>query len=477
MTYLLLMLFPLAMAGGSFVLRRQSRLVGWAGAAAVAAELWLALRAPIDQPAQLLGISINYNELGQLFLGTVCLGALVAMLTTTFISSGEHFAAMLLLILSLCAAILVIQEPLLVAALLLLASLLGGVQLIDQPLNSATLLRPQTLGMALKYTLLVALGGLLLLIGFILATAYTQQLATTGPTLTRAIFGLLIVGFCIRVGLIPFHLWLPDMLDETPPSTIFVHTGLLMILAVPVLLVALQAQPQLIVGNTSGQRLLLGLGGLSAVVGSGLALTARRVRRAIAFLTIANVGLLTIGLGIATVMGVTAALFGALNHILGISLVTLGLGLLEQTVPGRREQAGAMRERPLAAVAFLLGVLLLIGVPPFSGFLPKLMLIAASQEQSWRIALIVGISLVLSGGAGAKLLRQVLLQPRDVPTTRSLLSDDIEHLTTMSVPYASRVLLALILVLVVGSLVVGIWPQPIVARLDATVRALAFLRQ
>jgi hypothetical protein len=38
-------------------------------------------------------------------------------------------------------------------------------------------------------------------------------------------------------------------------------------------------------------------------------------------------------------------------------------------------------------------------------------------------------------------------------------------------------LLVLILALVIGSLVVGIWPQPIVARLDATVRALAFLRQ
>jgi formate hydrogenlyase subunit 3/multisubunit Na+/H+ antiporter MnhD subunit len=477
MTYLLLMLFPLAIAGGSFVLRRQSRLVGWAGAAAVAAELWLALRAPIDQPAQLLGISINYNELGQLFLATFCLGALVIMLSTTFVEHGEHFVAMLLLILSLAAAILIIQEPLLVAALLLLASLLGGVQLIDQPVHSATLLRPQTLGMALKYTLLVALSGLLLLIGFILATAYTQQLATTGPTLTRAIFGVLLVGFGIRIGLIPFHLWLPDMLDETPPPTIFVHAGLLTILALPVLLVALQTQPQLIVGNTNGQRLLLGLGGLSALVGSSLALAATPVRRMIAFLSIANAGLLTIGLGMTSVVGVTAALLGALNHVLGIALIALGLALLEQMVPGRREQAGALRERPLAAVAFLLGVLLLVGVPPFSGFLPKLMLLAAGQERSWQITLIVVVSLVLSGAAAAKLLRKVLLQPRDVATTRGLLSDDIERLTPVAVPYAPRTLLAVILLLVVGSLVAGMWPQPIVARLDATVRALSFLSQ
>jgi formate hydrogenlyase subunit 3/multisubunit Na+/H+ antiporter MnhD subunit len=471
------MLFPLAMAGGCFVLRRHSRMVGWAGAAAVGAELWLALSAPIDQPSQLLGVSINYNELGQLFLAVFCLGALITMLTTTFVVHGEHFVAMLLLILSLGAAMLILQEPLLVAALLLLASLLGGVQLIDQPVDSPTLLRPQTLGMAIKYTLLVALAGLLLLIGFILATAYTQQLASSGPTLTRVIFGVLIAGFSLRLGLIPFHLWLPDMLDETPPPTIFVHVGLLTILALPVLLVALQTQPQLIVGNVGGQRLLLGLGGLSALAGSGLALGSVRVRRSVAFLTIANAGLLTIGLGITTVIGVTAALLGALNHVLGVALITLGLALLEESIPGRREQAGAMRERPLAAAAFLLGVLLLLGVPPFGGFLPKLMLIASSQERGWLVTLIVGLSLVLSGAAGAKLLRQVLLQPREIAPTRSLLSDDIERLTTVGVPYAPRVLQVLILALLIGSLVAGIWPQPIVARLDASVRALSFLSQ
>jgi formate hydrogenlyase subunit 3/multisubunit Na+/H+ antiporter MnhD subunit len=174
---------------------------------------------------------------------------------------------------------------------------------------------------------------------------------------------------------------------------------------------------------------------------------------------------------------VTAALLGALNHVLGIALITLGLSLLELTIPGRREQAGALRERPLAAAAFLLGVLLLLGVPPFSGFLSKLMLLVASQERGWLMTLIVGVSLVLSGAAGAKLLRRVLLQPRDVPTTRSLLSDDIERLTTVGVPYAPRVLLGLILALVFGSLVLGMWPQPIVARLDAAVRALTFLSQ
>lgn len=477
MMYLLLILFPLAIAGGSFVLRRDSVFVGWAGIVALAAEIWLALSTPVDQPAQLLGISVNYTPLSRLFLATFGLGCLIVALTTTSRPHGEYFIATTLLIMSAGAAILLVQEPFVVAVLLLLASLIGGLQLVDQPVDSGSLVRPQTLGMALKYTLLAALGGVLLLIGFLLATTYDPQLATGSPVLTHAVFGLLLVGFSLRAGLIPFHVWLPDVLDETPPSTLFVQAGLLTILAIPVLLVALQTQPQLLVGNTSGQRLLLGLGGLSAILGGLWALTAAHTRRALAFLVIANLGLLTLGLGMITVLGVGAALLGAINHVLGVALIALGLSLLEQPVPGRREQAGALRERPIAALAFLLGVLLLLGVPPLSGFVPKLMLVAASRGQGWLLGLLIGAGLVLNGLAGARLLRRVLLLPRDTPTTRSLFSDDLDRLAAPTAPYAPRLLLAVILVLALASVVAGLWPQPIVAQVDQIVRALSFLRQ
>lgn len=477
MIYVLLMVFPLAMAGGSFVLRRQSRLVTWAGVITIMLELWLALSAPIDQPARLLQISISYNALGRLFLVMFCLATLVGALMTLASTHGEHFIATALLILSGSAAILIIQEPFVVAALLLLTSLLGGIMLVDQPLDSPTLLRPQTIGMALKYTLLVVLGGLLLLIGFILTTAFEQQLATTGPTLTRVVFGLLIAGYSVRVGLIPFHLWLPDVVDDAPPVTVLAQTGLLTVLAVPVLLVALQTQPQLLVGNTSGQRLLLGLGGLSALAGGAMSLLTHQRRRAIAFLTIANLGLITIGIGLNSSMGVTAALLGALNHVLGLALLLLGLALLERPVPGRREQAGAMRERPLAALAALVGVLVLVGVPPLSGFVPKLLLIVAGREQGWLISGLISGGLLLCGLGGARLLRDLLLQPRDTTASRSFLLDDLDRLGVVGVPYAPRLLLLLILLLCAGSLVGGMWPQPIIAQLETTVRGLAFLSQ
>lgn len=475
MIYVLLMLFPLAIAAGCFILRRQARLVSWISVATVAVEGWLAVTAPIDQPARLLDLAINYTPLGQLVLVTACLGTLLILLLTAYLEHGEYFVATLLLILSLAAAIMIVQEPFVIATLLLLASLIGSVQLVDQPLNSVTLIRPQTLGMALKYTLMAVLGGLLLLVGFMLATAFEQQLATTGPTLRRVIFGLLLVGFSIRAGLIPFHLWLPDLVDETPPPIMFVQAGLLTVLALPVLLVALQTQPELLVGNTSGQRLLIGIGALSTLLGAAAALMTYHPRRAIAFLAIANMGLLTIGLGLSTANGIASALLGALNHMLALALITLGLALLERPVPGRREQAGGLRERPLAALAFVLGVLVLLGVPPFSGFVPRLMLLAAAQTRGWPIGVLVVAGLVLFAMGAARLLRRVLLQPREGPTTRSLFSDDLDRLAIADVPYAPWPLLVVIVGLAIGTIVAGVWPQPIVVQLNETIRSLTFL--
>lgn len=477
MTYVLLMLFPLAMAGGTFALRRDHLLTAWAAIAAFAIMLVLALTAPVDQAAVLFEIAVNYSALGRLFLTTFCVGGLLAALTAWTEPPGEYFLPSLLLILAITTALLIVQEPFVVAVLLLLASLIGALQLVDQPQGATTLLRPQTIGTALKYTLLMALGGVLLLIGFVLATAYGRQLAGSGQTLSRGVFGLLLIGFGIRAGLIPFHVWLPDALEEGPPTTGFVHAGWLTILALPVLLVALQTQPELLAGNASGRRLLIGLGSLSAIGGGVLALTAERPRRSLACLLIANLGLLTIALGIGTVGSVSAALLGAVNHLVGVALLMLGLTLLEQQVPGRREQAGALRERPLAALAFLIGLLVLVGVPPLSGFVPKLMLIAATRGEGWFVGLLVAGGLVVSAVAAARLLRRVLLHPRDVSAARTLFSDDLDRLAVNSVPYAPRLLLTTIVLLAIAIVAAGVWPQPLVAQVDELVRSLSFLRQ
>ncbi len=476
MSYLLLIIFPLAMAGGAFALRRDTRLTGWFGVAAIVVELWLALSVPLDLPAQVLEITVGYDQFDRLFLATLCLSSLFVAGSFLVTPPGEYWIATLLLLLGASAAMLVIQEPLVVVTLLLLAGLLGGMQLVDQPVGSALLLRPQTLAMAIKYMVLVALGGLFLLIAFVLATAFERQLAGSSVALMRVIFGLLLIGAAVRLGLIPFHLWVPDVVEETPPPTMFVHAGLLTMLALPVVLVALQTQPQLLIGNVSGRWLLIGLGSFSTLLGGVVALLTSEQRRALAFLLIANVGLLAIGLGIGTIAGVSAALLGALHHVVATALIAVAVTLLERPVPGRREQAGALRERPVAALSLLLGVLVLLGAPPFSGWTARLMLIAAAGESWLTLAPTFG-GLALMGLSAARLLQRALLRPPETPSVRGLLSDDLARLQVVELSYAPPLLLGALLAVGAGLLLAGLWPYPIMAQVDVTVRSFSFLRQ
>src|SRR4029453_13538215 len=112
MVYLLLIAFPTVMAASCFVLRKQTRLVIAAAVATALAQLTLVAQLPLDEPARLLGLTLNLDPLGRLFLLTfLCVGAL-AFLATWRIPHGENFVPIALLTLGMiCAILLLLQEP------------------------------------------------------------------------------------------------------------------------------------------------------------------------------------------------------------------------------------------------------------------------------------------------------------------------------------------------------------------------------
>ena len=66
MTYLLLIFFPVAMAASCFVLRKQTRLVILGAVATMLVQIALVAQLPLDQPARLLGLTLNLDPLGRL---------------------------------------------------------------------------------------------------------------------------------------------------------------------------------------------------------------------------------------------------------------------------------------------------------------------------------------------------------------------------------------------------------------------------
>jgi len=474
---LLLVLFPLAMAGGCVALHAP-RLVLAVGLATLVVEGMLALSAPLEQPARLLEVGISYDRLGRIVLVSTCIGALAATLAAAVSEHSRYFVATELLIVSCSAAMCIADEPLLLTGLLLLGGLAGGVQLADRPSGSIELIRPRRLAIALRYTVLIALGGLVMLLG---ATVLGTRLTTTGAVLQRLVFGLLVFGYAVRSGLVPFHSWVPEIADDAPPSTAALHAGVLAVLALPVLLSALQAQPELLASNAAASRLLIGLGTISALAGGALGARAS-AGRSLAYLAIANLGLLTIGVGIGSSTGLGAALLGMMGHVLGIALTALGLALLSRS-PGRRREA-KQRGRWPGALALLVGVLLVAGLPPFAGFASKLLLLAAAWQYGALVAGLVVAGITAQALAAGRLLSNAMrpqpaasMYPADEEPTALPSRPEPAPLGAAGNAGPSRVLLGLTMLLSLAAAVAGVWQLPLTAEVDRAVGSFSFTRE
>src|SRR5687768_17784438 len=99
MTYLLLIFFPIAMAAGCFLLRKQTRLVTLGAVATMLVQIALVVRLPVDQPARLFGLTLNLDPLSRLFLLTFLGVGALAFLATWHVPHGENFVPIGLMIL------------------------------------------------------------------------------------------------------------------------------------------------------------------------------------------------------------------------------------------------------------------------------------------------------------------------------------------------------------------------------------------
>ncbi|AEW06499.1 NADH dehydrogenase (quinone) [Sulfobacillus acidophilus DSM 10332] len=233
---------------------------------------------------------------------------------------------------------------------------------------------------AWKYVLIVSVGLLLGLLGLILLYAglgshhagfatfnfgYLETHWRHIPLGIRQLSGvLLIVGLGTKVGLAPFHTWLPDAHAEAPAPVSGLLSGVLLGLTLWTLHRYLAAVPMGPVG--SGSPWLLWLGVLSVMVGSFSLFMQREVKRLLAYSSVEQVGMMAIGLGLGTSAGIAAALWQWIFHA-GIKSGTFFVsGHLSERLHAKRMDAwqGAFRRAPRLGTVWAVGILALSGVPP-----------------------------------------------------------------------------------------------------------------
>ncbi|MDR1695967.1 MAG: hypothetical protein LBR69_05000 [Endomicrobium sp.] len=188
---------------------------------------------------------------------------------------------------------------------------------------------------------------------------------------------LFITALLIKGGIIPFHAWLSGAYAEAPAGVSVFLGGI--ITKTTGIFTLIRFFYSVVGFSENIKTVLLIAGSLSIVIGALIAVTQKDFKRVLAYSSISQVGYIVLALGAGTALGIGAALFHVFNHAVFKSLLFVNSASVEKET-GRLDIdsfGGLGYKMPItsgtAAIAFLSAA----GIPPFSGFWSKLLIILA----------------------------------------------------------------------------------------------------
>ena len=254
----------------------------------------------------------------------------------------------------------------------------------------------------LKYFVLGALSSGLLLYGASLVYGYSGttlftgiiQTATEGEVSIGLLFGLvfLISGLAFKVSAVPFHMWTPDVYEGAPtPITAFFATAP-KVAALGLFARLLHGAFGDAVGDWQQVVALLSL--LSMFLGSVAAIGQRDIKRLMAYSSITHMGFALMGLAAGTALGVQAMLIYAAIYVtmnVGTFAFILSMERDGQPVTEIRALNQYARREPGRALAMLILLFSLAGVPPMLGFFGKFYVLRAAFESGLVWLAVLGV--------------------------------------------------------------------------------------
>ena len=325
---------------------------------------------------------------------------------------------------------------------------------------------------AVKYFLLGAFSLGILLYGMSImyglsGTTNLRQIATalagqeSDPRLVLAVM-LVVAGMGFKIAAVPFHMWAPDVYEGAPtPITGFLSVGskaasfamLLRIFveSLPTMRVSLSESTSL---TPSGPEVGWGmlfyvLAVVTMTVGNFAALTQSNLKRMLAYSSIAHAGYLLIGVVAGTARGVTAMLVYLFVYAfmqLGAFAVLVMMRRHDVVGDELKDLNGLFFRQPFAAVAMLLFMLSLGGIPPTAGFMGKFWLFSAAIESGYVWLAVIG---VLNSAVSLYYYIRIVVYMM------------LKNEPAGSEPRQSPAMALAMGVAVVATLVLGVYPQPL----------------
>ena len=276
---------------------------------------------------------------------------------------------------------------------------------------------PEAVEAAWKYFILGSVGIALAFFGTILvyvvaqdalgeglsAMAWDRMVQNAGrfdPRLLSLAFVFLLVGYGTKVGLAPFHAWLPDAHAEGPTPISAVLSGLLLNVALYALLrfkMVLAANPS----SLDGGRIMVALGLVSLVFAAFMLYRRRDIKRLFAYSSIEHMGIIVFAFGMGGPLANFAGLLHMVMHSLTKSAIFYAVGHISQIKGTQRigRIRGLTVTHPVLGWGLVMGVVAIAGLPPLGIFMSEFLVVSSTFARQPLLAIVLVLGLLLAFGA------------------------------------------------------------------------------
>lgn len=275
----------------------------------------------------------------------------------------------------------------------------------------------RTLEAAVRYMIMSLVGSGMLLIsicmlydltGHLLMSNIQQSVAQIMEEGTYAIpllitIALMVIGIAIKSALFPFHAWLPDAYGYSTISSAAILSSLVskgyIFLLIKIIYRVIGFQV-FVDSHIVNVMFVFGLMGM--IFGSLSAIKENDIRRMIAFSSVAQIGYIYMGIGLATEAGMLASVYHIFGHASGKALMFIAaIGLTDASGFSRSffDLNGAGYRNKIAGIGFTIASLSMVGVPVFAGFVSKILFAQAAVNTGGKMLptmIVLGISTILN---------------------------------------------------------------------------------
>jgi NADH-quinone oxidoreductase subunit N len=280
---------------------------------------------------------------------------------------------------------------------------------------------------------------------------------------------LTVAGIGFKIAAVPFHMWAPDVYEGSPtPVAAFLSVGSKAASFAMLLRIFIEGLPAFSVPGAGG---LFGvpfgwttffyvLAVVSMTLGNLAALTQSNMKRLLAYSSIAHAGYVLIGVVAGTPRGVSATLIYLFVYAfmqLGAFAIVIMMRRRDAVGDELKDLSGLYFRHPAAAVAMLIFMLSLGGIPPTAGFMGKFWLFGAAIEAGYVWLAVIGVL-----NSAISLYYYV----------RVVVFMWIKEETTGSMPVLSPALVAVLLIAAVGTIALGVYPAPLFELAEASTATL-----